>query len=69
VVGAGVPGVPRGCVRARWIREDETSQMVAAPLRYGHRSMPGGEERWQYTRVLDTAKLRHAIEQARHAVR
>jgi hypothetical protein len=43
----GGPGFPRGLAGAHWNEQAKVNTMVAAPLRYGHRSVLGGEEQRQ----------------------
>jgi hypothetical protein len=42
--------------------------MVAAPLRYGHRSVLGGERRRQYSQAYDAAVIQRAIERDRRCL-
>jgi hypothetical protein len=43
---AGARAFPRGCAGTRWNQQTEAKMVVAAPLRYGHRSvLAGGAKR------------------------
>ncbi|KAK1604647.1 hypothetical protein QYE76_028320 [Lolium multiflorum] len=69
VVAAGDSGFPRGRAHACWKEDAEANLLVVAPLRFGHRSVLGGEERRQCSRDNDAAVLQRAIERAKYTTR
>jgi hypothetical protein len=68
VVDAGDSAFPRGRVCACWKEDAEANLIVVAPLRYGRRSVLGGEGRRQYSRPNDAAAIQRAIEGARRCL-
>jgi hypothetical protein len=65
---AGARAFPRGRVRACWKEDAEANLLVVAPLRFGHRSVPGDDMPRRWTRMHGEFLLRGATEQSRHAV-
>jgi hypothetical protein len=66
---AGVPVVPLGRACACWKEDAEASLIGVAPLRYGRRSVPGGEVPRRWTRPPGAAMLHCVIEQGELAMR